>query len=133
MFPSGQRNQPERQQGEGYSGTGRTVSRLSRLLAEQVRFGVLGVQRKPCGTVKPASVCHVTSGNTGRLADAGCRHGKTSRTAAKRLRESEIRQQLIREGVLRGMKISPYMRPENAGICSAARCTETPSCKSGSQ
>lgn len=39
-----------------------TVSRLSRLLAEQVRFGVLGCQRKQCGTVNIVSVCHVTSG-----------------------------------------------------------------------
>ncbi len=39
-----------------------TVSRLSRLLAEQVRFGVLGVSEETLWDRETASVCHVTSG-----------------------------------------------------------------------
>ena len=56
-------NQPERQQGEGYSGTGSDGLPAFRLLAEQVRFWCAGCCRKKrCGTVKPASVCRATSG-----------------------------------------------------------------------
>ncbi len=40
-------------------------------------------QRKPCGTVNPPASATLRLDNTGRLADAGRRHGKTSRTAAE--------------------------------------------------
>ncbi len=52
---------------EGYSELEVTVSRLSRLLAEQVRFGVLGVSEETRWDQEPASVCHLRLDNTGRL------------------------------------------------------------------
>ncbi|WP_428829980.1 plasmid replication initiator RepA [Escherichia coli] len=79
-----------------------TVSRLSRLLANRYVLVCWVFQRKPCGTVKPASVLpRLRLDNTGRLADAGRRHGKTSRTAAETTAvKVKSASQLIREGVL---------------------------------
>ncbi|EFY4449604.1 replication initiation protein, partial [Shigella sonnei] len=79
-----------------------TVSRLSRLLAEQVRFGVLGVSEETMWDREhrqrlPRYVWITPAG----WQMLGVDMVKLHEQQQKRLRESEIRQQLIREGVLR--------------------------------
>jgi hypothetical protein len=40
-----------------------TIRRVSALIAEQVRFGVLGCQKKPPGIGSPVNVCQSTCGS----------------------------------------------------------------------
>lgn len=79
-----------------------TVSRLSRLLAEQVRFGVLGVSEETMwdreNRQRLPRYVWITSAGWQML---GVDMVKLHEQQQKRLCESEIRQQLIREGVLR--------------------------------
>lgn len=79
-----------------------TVSRLSRLLAEQVRFGVLGVSEETMWDRETRQrlprYVWITPAGWQML---GVDMVKLHEQQQKRLRESEIRQQLIREGVLR--------------------------------
>ncbi|HIF7487309.1 TPA: plasmid replication initiator RepA, partial [Escherichia coli] len=79
-----------------------TVSRLSRLLAEQVRFGVLGVSEETLWDRETRQrlprYVWITPAGWQML---GVDMVKLHEQQQKRLRESEIRQQLIREGVLR--------------------------------
>lgn len=78
-----------------------TVSRLSRLLAEQVRFGVLGVSEESMWDRETRQrlprYVWITPAGWQML---GVDMVKLHEQQLKRLRESEIRQQLIREGVL---------------------------------
>jgi hypothetical protein len=79
-----------------------TVSRLSRLLAEQVRFGVLGVSEETLWDRETRQrlprYVWITPAGWQML---GVDMVKLHEQQLKRLRESEIRLQLVREGVLR--------------------------------
>lgn len=54
---------PKDSKGDVIPETAVTVSRLSRLLAEQVSFGTLGTSERRYGIVNPASDCRNTSGS----------------------------------------------------------------------
>ena len=99
-----------------------TVSRLSRLLAEQVRFGVLGVseetlwdretrQRLPRYVWITPAGWQMLGVDMVKLHE----HSRNGCVKVKSASSSSGKVFCVR------MKISPYMRPENAGICSAAR------------
>ncbi|EOU2425143.1 plasmid replication initiator RepA, partial [Salmonella enterica] len=79
-----------------------TVSRLSRLLAEQVRFGVLGVSEETMWDRETRQrlprYVWITPAGWQML---GVDMIKLHEQQQKRLRESAIRQQLIQEGALR--------------------------------
>ena len=103
VFPVWPRNQPEKQKGKVIPELEVTVSRLSRLLAEQVHvFGVLGVSEETLWDRETRQrlprYVWITPAGWRML---GVDMVKLHEQQQKRLRESEIRQQLIREGVLR--------------------------------
>lgn len=102
MFPVWPEKSARKTAREGYSGTGSDGLPPFRLLAEQVRFGVLGVSEETLWDRETRQrlprYVWITPAGWQML---GVDMVKLHEQQQKRLRESEIRQQLIREGVLR--------------------------------
>lgn len=97
-----------------------TIRRVSALIAEQVRFGVLGVSEETAWDRSPVNVCQSTWITAAGFKMLGVDLMKLQEQQLKKLCESEERQALIKEGLLGEHEEISSIRRASAGISSAA-------------